>query len=162
MLWSLLPAKLFIWRAFVIIFKVLKIKWFNLKKKKTTYEHEGRDRRQEGRWRPPLNKSRKFKTATLSKKELQHKCFPVNFAKFFIKRLFSQNTSGQLLLAVVSDIYEIKLTFSGSTLSSRVPFYSPWKYTKTKGSPMFSWGSNRNIGKKRINATFAITLIDFL
>ena len=34
MLWSLLPAKLFICRAFVIIFKVLKIKWFNLKKKK--------------------------------------------------------------------------------------------------------------------------------
>ena len=88
----------------------MKIEWFNFKK--TTYEQEGRDRMQEGRWRPPLNKSRKFKTATLSKKGLQRKCFPVNFAKFFIKTLFLQNTSGQLFLAVVSDIYEIKLTFS--------------------------------------------------
>ena len=35
--------------------------------------------------------------ATLLKKRLRHRCFPVNFAKF-LRTPFSQNTSGRLLL----------------------------------------------------------------
>ena len=37
------------------------------------------------------------KSATLSKKRLQHRSFPVNFAKF-LRRPFSENTFGRLLL----------------------------------------------------------------
>ena len=39
----------------------------------------------------------KQQTATLSKKRLQYRCFPVNFAKF-LRKLFLQKTPGQLLL----------------------------------------------------------------
>ena len=37
--------------------------------------------------------------ATLSKKRLQHRCFPVTFAKF-LRTSFLQNTSGPLLLFI--------------------------------------------------------------
>ena len=37
--------------------------------------------------------------ATLSKKRLWHRCFPVNFVKF-LKTRFLQNTSGRLLLCI--------------------------------------------------------------
>ena len=40
----------------------------------------------------------KFKPATLLKKRLWQRCFPVNFAKFL--STFLQNTSGRLLLVV--------------------------------------------------------------
>ena len=39
--------------------------------------------------------------ATLLKKRLWHRCFPVNFAKF-LRTSFSQNTSRRLLLNVVA------------------------------------------------------------
>ena len=39
--------------------------------------------------------------ATLLKKRLWHRCFPVNFAKF-LRTPFSQNTSGRLLLQIES------------------------------------------------------------
>ena len=39
--------------------------------------------------------------ATLLKKRLLHRCFPVNFPKF-LRTSFSQNTSGRLLLPGVS------------------------------------------------------------
>ena len=42
-----------------------------------------------------------FLINTLLKKRLWHRCFPVNFAKF-LRRPFSQNTSGRLLLKNVS------------------------------------------------------------
>ena len=38
-----------------------------------------------------------LRPATLLKKKLWHRCFPVNFAKF-LKTLFLENTSGRLLL----------------------------------------------------------------
>ena len=41
----------------------------------------------------------KVKPATLLKKRLWYKCFPVNFAKF-LRTYFSQNTSGRLLLKI--------------------------------------------------------------
>ena len=41
--------------------------------------------------------------ATLLKKTLWHRCFPVNFAKF-LRTLFLQNTSGQLLLIILLTI----------------------------------------------------------
>ena len=41
----------------------------------------------------------KTASATLLKKRLWHRCFPVNFAKF-LRTPFSQNTSGRLLLTI--------------------------------------------------------------
>ena len=41
------------------------------------------------------------KVATLLKKILWHRCFPVNFAKF-LRTPFLQNTSGRLLLFIVT------------------------------------------------------------
>ena len=45
---------------------------------------------------PLFNKVAGFKSVTLSKKRLRHRCFLFIFAKFF--RNFLQNTSGRLLL----------------------------------------------------------------
>ena len=51
--------------------------------------------------KPPRLRKKEFKRslrpATLLKKRLWRRCFPVNFVKF-LKTLFSQNTSGRLLL----------------------------------------------------------------
>ena len=44
-----------------------------------------------------LNKVAGLRSATLLKKKLWHRCFPVNFAKV-LRTSFLQNTSGQLLL----------------------------------------------------------------
>ena len=44
--------------------------------------------------------------ATLLKKRPQHRCFPVNFAKF-LRTPFSQNTSGRLLLYLL--IYNVEI-----------------------------------------------------
>ena len=42
-----------------------------------------------------------LRPATLLKKKLSHRCFPVNFAKY-LRTPFLLNTSGQLLLIVSS------------------------------------------------------------
>ena len=44
-----------------------------------------------------FNKVAGLRPATLLKKRLWHRCFPVNFAKF-LRTPFLQNTSGRLLL----------------------------------------------------------------
>ena len=49
------------------------------------------------RWNFFLNKIESFRPATLFKKRLRHRCFPVNFMKF-LKAPFLQNTCGWLLL----------------------------------------------------------------
>ena len=48
-----------------------------------------------------FNKIAWLRSATLLKRRLWHRCFPVNFAKF-LRTLFSQSTSGRLLLPVQS------------------------------------------------------------
>ena len=48
---------------------------------------------------PFFNKVAGLRPATLSKKRLWHRCFPVNFAKF-LRTPFLQNTYGRLLLPV--------------------------------------------------------------
>ena len=45
-----------------------------------------------------------FRPATLLKKRLWHKCFPVNFAKF-LKTLFLQKTSGGCFCFVAIEFY---------------------------------------------------------
>ena len=45
------------------------------------------------RWNFFLNKIESFRPATLFKKRLRHRCFPVNFMKF-LKAPFLQNTCG--------------------------------------------------------------------
>ena len=51
-----------------------------------------------------FNKVAGLRPATLLKKSLWHRCFPVNFEKF-LRKPFSQNTSGRLLL----DLSDIKM-----------------------------------------------------
>ena len=46
-----------------------------------------------------FNKIAALRPATLFKKSLWHRCFPVNFAKF-LRTPFLQNTSGRLLLGL--------------------------------------------------------------
>ena len=46
-----------------------------------------------------FNKAAGLRPATLLKKRLWHRCFPVNFEKF-LRTPFLQNTSGRLLLSV--------------------------------------------------------------
>ena len=48
-----------------------------------------------------FNKVADLKPATLLKKKLWHRCFPVNFVKF-LRTPFLQNISGQLLLITPS------------------------------------------------------------
>ena len=48
-----------------------------------------------------FNKVAGLRSATLLKKRLWHRCFPVNFPKF-LRRTFLQNTSGRLLLSINS------------------------------------------------------------
>ena len=48
---------------------------------------------------PFFNKIAGLRPATLLKKRLWHKCFPVNFAKF-LRTPFLQNSSGRLLLKI--------------------------------------------------------------
>ena len=50
-----------------------------------------------------FNKVRDLRPATLSKRRLWHRCFPVNFAKF-LRTCFLQNTSGPLLLIIGSKV----------------------------------------------------------
>ena len=50
-----------------------------------------------------FNKVAGLRPATLLKKRLWHRCFPVNFAKF-LRAPFSQNTSGRLLQFVQDSI----------------------------------------------------------
>ena len=49
--------------------------------------------------------------ATLLKKRLWHRCFPMNFAKF-LRTPFLQNTSGRLLLSSLCTWYEFIFTVS--------------------------------------------------
>ena len=46
-----------------------------------------------------VNNNKGLRPATLLKKRLFHRCFPVNFAKF-LRTPFLQNTSGRLLLYI--------------------------------------------------------------
>ena len=46
-----------------------------------------------------FNKVAGLRPATLLKKRLRHRCFPVNFVKF-LRTSFLQNTSGRLLLSL--------------------------------------------------------------
>ena len=50
-----------------------------------------------------FNKVAGLRPATLLKKLLWHRCFPVSFAKF-LRTVFSQNTSGRLLLQRLSGV----------------------------------------------------------
>ena len=52
-----------------------------------------------------------LRPATLSKKRLWHRCFPVNFAKF-LRATFLQNTSGRLLLFHLAKFVELQINSS--------------------------------------------------
>ena len=74
-----------------------------------------------------LNKVVGLRAATLLKKRLWRRCFPMNFAKF-LRTPFLQNTSGRLLLLVYGLISCLMLrtthTISGSTWILH-PSYEP-------------------------------------
>ena len=58
-------------------------------------------------------KSSLRRSATLFKKRLCHRCFPLNFVKF-LRTSFLQNTSGRLLLNITDDLTKQDLTKSVS------------------------------------------------
>ena len=53
-----------------------------------------------------LIKLQAWGSATLLKKSLWHRCFPVNFAKF-LRKPFLQSTSGRLLLTTTIKLFEL-------------------------------------------------------
>ena len=61
-----------------------------------------------------FNKVVGLRPATLLKKRLWHRCFPVNFAKS-LRTPFLQNMSGQLLLSKMSKRRQIELVSPGKT-----------------------------------------------
>ena len=65
-----------------------------------------------------FNKVASLRPATLSKKRLWHRCFPVNFAKF-LRTPFLQNTSGQLLLVLC----ETHILFDRRSRVLQIPFH---------------------------------------
>ena len=58
-----------------------------------------------------FNKVAGLRSATLLKKRLWHRCFPVNFAKFQ-RTPFLQNASGRLLLCKYTTGYEVYIKLS--------------------------------------------------
>ena len=58
-----------------------------------------------------FNKNAGLRPATLLKKRLWHRYFPVNFAKF-LRTSFSQNTSGRLLLPLGDHLFSMYEKFS--------------------------------------------------
>ena len=66
-----------------------------------------------------FNKVAGLMPATLLKKRLWHRCFPVNLEKFS-KTLFLQNTSGRLLLLLVSQTNLKRVNFRGVNFSCLV------------------------------------------
>ena len=62
-----------------------------------------------------------FRPATLLKKRLLHRCFPVNLVKF-LRIPFLQNTSGQLLLLVSFE--PVHTLLEGDSLSGTVSSYN--------------------------------------
>ena len=62
-----------------------------------------------------------LRPATLLKKRLWHKCFPLNFAKF-PRTPFLQNTSGRLLLSVVVKVWYPE-AYSKSCHRSKMELY---------------------------------------
>ena len=70
-----------------------------------------------------FNKVADLRPATLLKKRLWHRCFPVNFVKF-VRTLFLQNTSGGCFQTNIRQINEIK------SKATNIP-YSLENYTST-------------------------------
>ena len=66
-------------------------------------------------------------TATLLKKRLWHRCFPVNFVKF-LRTGFLQNTSGRFLLNVLKNTYLRSVEVSSSP-NSPLLFIAFWGET---------------------------------
>ena len=68
--------------------------------------------------------------ATLLRKRLWHKCFPVNFAKF-LRTPFLQNTSGRLLLRNEASGEDLKIFGSLTSLMHTIEAYLlPWLLLK--------------------------------
>ena len=66
---------------------------------------------------PFFNKVAGLRPATLLKKKLWHRCFPVNFAKF-LRTPFLQNTSRRLLLDNTRCTRSNRRQFNGQSLGS--------------------------------------------
>ena len=68
-----------------------------------------------------FNKVAALRPATLLKKRLWHRCFPVNFVKF-LRTPFLQNTSGRLLLGLPENIsktsFDVNIFVSQINLAS--------------------------------------------
>ena len=70
---------------------------------------------------PLIEEGLQFRPATLSKKRLWHRCFPVNFAKF-LRTSFSQNISGWLLLLWHTSKFLMMMNCFCSMVDGRMAF----------------------------------------
>ena len=84
-----------------------------------------------------FNKVAGLRPATLLKKRLWHRCFPLNFAKF-LRTPFLQNTSGRLLLE--SDLLPVFQKRFAKGFSRWSLFNSNWDLI-----PMMTTTENKNI-----------------
>ena len=75
-----------------------------------------------------FNKVAGLRPATLLKKSLLHRCFPVNFANF-LRTPFLQNTSGRLLLPFNIEIFSTFTFYLGRNIDFWI-FFTSW-YLRT-------------------------------
>ena len=78
--------------------------------------------------------ARSLRPATLQKKKLWYRCFPVNFAKF-LRTPFLQNTSGRLLLL---------LAFQKRSLAALYEKRCSWKFCKIHRKTPLVCGISKN------------------
>ena len=84
-----------------------------------------------------FNKVASFTLATLLKKRLWHRCFPVNFAKF-LRTPFLQNTSGRLFLYDENVVAVLHYNEIEPQIAGNVPFCCSSTFKKFLSLPNHS------------------------
>ena len=84
-----------------------------------------------------FNKVAGLRLATLLKRRLWYRCFPVNFAKFlrtpFLKENIWTTASGRTTYCFAKKDHPKKKTVSLNQFLAVFLFYAPWKHQKTSG-----------------------------
>ena len=91
-----------------------------------------------------FNKLPGLRPATLLKKRLRNRCFPVNFAKFLIIPFLTKHLWRLFwIIWIFQTFTSCKSKLKSNLLAHFNPmshFYTPWKRQKIIGFPMFSGG----------------------
>ena len=83
---------------------------------------------------------KKLKPATLLRKRLWHRCFPVNFAKI-LRTPFCQNNSGRLLVKGKGKLFIADFTFFGAFWYALVAFLKHLSSLKYKRTFITEWNT---------------------